>query len=94
MQKNFLIDLSNQPWSLIDVFTEPDDALDTFYDLFLKVLDSYAPYKQKRVKRKNQNDWFTDDIANAIKERDFAKKKNNIEEYNFRRSQVKVLFHR
>ena len=26
----FLEELSNQPWSLIDMFTDPDDALDTF----------------------------------------------------------------
>ncbi|XP_060580125.1 uncharacterized protein LOC132736928 [Ruditapes philippinarum] len=91
--EHFLADLSNQPWTLIDVFTEPDDALDTFYNLFLKVLDSHAPYRQKRVKHKNQNEWFTDEIANAIHMRDYAKKKKKTEEFKYWRSQVKILSH-
>ena len=91
---NFLSDLSHQPWSLIDVFTEPNDALDIFYDLFLKVLDLHAPYKQKRVKFKNQKEWFTDEIAKAIQERDYAKKKKNTEEFKNLRSKVKKLSHK
>lgn len=90
---NFLHDLSNQPWSLIDMFSDPDDALDTFNKLFLQTLDAHAPYKQKRVKHKNQADWFNGDIANAMHKRDLAKKKNNISDFKYWKSQVKTLTH-
>ena len=56
------------------MYSEPDDALDIFYGLILKVLDSHAPYKQKRVKHKNQKEWFTNEIAQAIHKRNYAKK--------------------
>jgi hypothetical protein len=89
----FLDDLSKQPWSLIDMFNDPDDALDTFNKLFLETPNIHAPYKQKRVKHKNQTDWFNEDIANAIHNRDYAKKKNNVDIFKYWKFEVKKLIH-
>jgi hypothetical protein len=71
---NFVHELSDQPWSLINICSDPDDALDTFNKLFLQTLDKHAPYKQKRVKHRNQTDWFNDDIADAIQKKELCKK--------------------
>jgi hypothetical protein len=89
----FLCDLSKQPWSIINMFNDPDDALDTFNKLFLETLNEHAPYKQKRVKHKNQADWFNEDIANAMRNRDHAKKKHNVEDFKYWKAQVKKLTH-
>ena len=49
--------------------------------------------KEKRVKYVHQPDWFSQDIADAIKSRNRAKKLNNSEEYKFWRQKVKCLIH-
>ena len=39
------------PWSIIDVFDDPDDKVDAFNNLFNDVLDMHAPLKTVRVKK-------------------------------------------
>ena len=72
-EDSFLKSLEEAPWSTIDTFDDPDDALDTFNSLFTQILDIHAPIKTKRVKHVNQPDWFNTDSLNAIKQRDKAK---------------------
>ena len=50
-ETNFLYDLKNQPWSVIDIFDGASDALDFFTSIFNSVLSNHAPKKQRRVKR-------------------------------------------
>ena len=38
------------------------------------VIDKHAPIKSKRVKKQTKPAWFTEDIQNAIKRRDYLKK--------------------
>ena len=90
-ENDFMNSLRTQPWSVIDMFDDVDDALDIFISLFSKVLNSHAPMKEKHVKHAQQPDWFNKDIANAIKSRNRAKKLNNSEDYKFWRQKVKNL---
>ena len=49
-----------QPWSCTRIHLY-------FTQLFTEVLNKHAPIRQKRVKHSHQPDWFTSEIANAIK---------------------------
>ena len=86
----FLSDLVNQPWLVIDIFDNANDALDYFSDIFNSVLSKHAPEKKRRVKRSKQPNWMTSDISNAIRTRDRYKVQNT-EQYRFWRNKTKSL---
>ena len=88
----FVLDLENQPWSVIDIFDNVNHALDYFLDIFTTVLSKHAPEKKKRVKRSKQPNWITNDLSNAIKTRDRYKLQNT-EQYRFWRNKTKSLIH-
>ena len=69
-ETNFLYDLENQPWSVIDIFDNASGALDFFTSIFNSILSNHAPKKQRRVKRQKQPNWVTNDILQARKIRD------------------------
>ena len=63
-------DLTTVPRNTMDLFDNPNDKWETFYSLFMEVLNSDAPVKTKRVKSNLQPKWFTDDLRKLIKQRD------------------------
>ncbi|XP_053398328.1 uncharacterized protein LOC128556711 [Mercenaria mercenaria] len=89
----FLESLEQQPWSILDIYEDPNDALDTFNSLFNDVLNRHAPFKQKRVKHVHLPDWYNPEILQATKERDKAKKLNDRAQYKFWRNKVKSLIY-
>ena len=76
--------------SVLDIFDDPNDALDFFMQIFGKVLDQHAPQKIKRVKRNLQPNWYNAEIAEAGKQRDYFHGKD-MEQYRFWRNKVKIL---
>ena len=90
-EEDFMNDLIAQPWSLIEIYEDPEDALQTFIHMFLKVLGVHAPLREKRVKHKHQPDWFTDSTASAIRERNKAKQSKNIVQYKIWRNKTKKM---
>ena len=90
-EQNFLKDLECQPWSVLDIYDDPDDALDYFVNIFTDVMDSHLPQRERRVKYRQQPDWFNTEIADAIKSRDSAKKHKNEDQFKFWRQKVKLL---
>jgi exonuclease III len=91
-ETNFLTDLSNQPWSLLELYDDsPDDSIDMFLDLFNSVLNKHAPQKTKRVKRVSQPSWFSHEILEAIKTRDKFHKARDTINYKEWRQIVKDL---
>ena len=80
--KDFLEDLQQTPWNVLDTFDDPDDALDYFTKAFLMVAERHAPQVQKRVRHQKQPPWMTDEILSLIQERDEllrkARQSNNI----------------
>ena len=88
----FVSDLENQPWSVIDIFDNANDALDYFSTLFNSVLSKHAPEKKKRVKKAKQPNWMTQDISDAMRKRDGYKLRNT-EQYRFWRNKTKSLIH-
>ena len=57
------------------MFDDSNDVVDCWYDIFNGIVDEHLPLKQKRVKRKVQLKWFTNEITQAIKSRDRLLKK-------------------
>ena len=66
----FAKDLSEAPWDSAFVFEDTDDIVDSWYSIFTNILNKHAPIISKRVKRKIQPKWFTNDITNEIQIRD------------------------
>ena len=58
-------------------------TVDFFNTLFENVLNRAAPNKTKRVKHDLQSNWFTKEIDEAGKKRDFYKKSNVMDNYKF-----------
>ena len=74
-QSEFIQELENQPWSVINIYDNVSDALDYFINLFTTVLNKHAPKKKRRVKQQNQPNWMNSEISDAMKTRDDYKKK-------------------
>ena len=72
----------------IDMITNPDIALNRFYDIVNNTLSNHAPLREKRVKRDHQPDWFTDDILATIHDRDKCRKSGKIDQYKILRNKA------
>ena len=66
---NFLSDLDRVPWNTLEMFNDPNEALEQWYCLFNNVLDIHMPFKTRRVKIQHQPEWFSASISSAIKQR-------------------------
>ena len=69
-KEQFISSLYNAPWDCAFVFEDSNDVIDCWYNIFNDIVDEHLPFKEKRVKRRIQPKWFTNDIAQAIKSRD------------------------
>ena len=55
-EHSYLRELNSVPWSVIEGFDCPDDAVDSWHKLFMSVVDKHAPMKQKGLNiLSNQN---------------------------------------
>ncbi|MEW8544961.1 MAG: reverse transcriptase family protein, partial [Candidatus Thiodiazotropha sp.] len=93
-EAKFFADLQAVPWDVIQCFDDINDILEAWTDLFLEVVDRNVPLKQHRVKRRNQPDWITPDILDAIKCRDRYKSVGNENDYKYWRNKVVSLIRR
>ena len=90
-EENFINDLRIIPWDTVKIFDDPNDALDTWTDLFLKVVDKHIPLRQHRVKHKKQPQWLTPEITEAIKTRDRYKAIGDDNQFKIWRNKVTSL---
>ena len=68
---DFLASLNKAPWDCSFVFEDPNDVLDSSYDMFNAIVNEHLKHlKQKRVKRQVQPKWFNKTITAAINARD------------------------
>ena len=65
------------PFQLVEMESDPNKALQIWYDLFNQVITKHAPIKTKRVKKYKQPDWYNDDIKTVRQTRDMFKRKRN-----------------
>ena len=66
---SFENDLSYIPWSILDIFDDPDDKVEAFNILFTNVLDDHAPVKTIRIRRK-PSPWINKNIRKEMDRRD------------------------
>ena len=69
-ERNFLYDLCMANFNHVYQFTDPDQALDEWYKIFLSVFNKHAPLRTKRVKFRSKQPWHTNDIDTATNIRD------------------------
>ena len=69
----FLADVSQVPWSVLDVFDDPEDKLNAFNLLFNNVLDVQAPIKTVKICRR-PNPSVTPEVRDLMRSRDQWKK--------------------
>lgn len=65
----FLVDVSQVPWSVLDVFDDPEDKVNAFNILFNDVLDEHAPIKTVKI-RGRPNPFVTCEIGDLMRSRD------------------------
>ena len=90
-ESDFISELEQQPWSVINIFDSASDALDYFVSTFNSVLNKHAPKKKRRVKKSKQPNWMNQNITNAIKTRDSIDKSKNMAEYRLWRNRSTTL---
>ena len=87
----FLLDIRNIPYGEIYQTENPDEALEIFYNLFLKVINKFAPKRKRRVKNKDLPKWLNGDIISNMKIRDKYKKLKLFSEYKKQRNRVLTM---
>lgn len=91
--ESFLRDLTDMPWSVLDIYDDPNDALSMtmWYKLYGDVLDVHAPITKKRVKHWQQPKWINQEILDAIHHRDKLFRQKKFEQYKKQRNLVKSM---
>ena len=76
----FVADLDNAPWSLLNMFDDVNEKLDTWEWIFNNVINRHTPIVKKRVKHKPLLPWMNNDILQLMHRRDQfkARAKSNI----------------
>lgn len=74
-ENEFRTSLADSPWDAAFIFEDIDDCLHAWENIFLDVVNSHVPIKEKRVSREKQPHWMTDDILKLMKQRDNLLKK-------------------
>ncbi len=90
-ETKFQKDISEAPWNILKINDDPNERLDLFEQLFLKIVDDHARFVEKRVKVLQQPQWWTDDIQSAIENRDYLFKLFRKDKLD---SAAKVLYQR
>lgn len=85
----FQSDLANAPWHLLLAFSDVNDKLAAFYEIYEEILDVHAPVRKKRVKHWQQPEWLNQNILTAMHLRDQLFKQGKNEEYKQMRNTVK-----
>lgn len=87
----FRSDLNDSNLKLVETFTDPNVALNMFYDTLKTVLDKHAPLKEKRIKREYQPKWITDEIKILMRKRDECHKHGQIDQFKILRNKITSL---
>ena len=69
----FLQDVSNLCWECVLEKDDPNDALEVFKALFLRVIDVHAPMRKQTVRNVN-SPWLDSELKDLMKQREEAKK--------------------
>ena len=86
----FLMDLHVTPFEIIYNFSDPNEALSYWIDLFLHVLNKHMPLKRKRVKHQTPT-WLNTDVKQAMLLKDKLTNQKKFVECKQQRNRVNYL---
>ena len=66
-ENSFINDMHGVPWETIEYFTDINEIVEVWNNMFLEIVKKHAPLKSHRIKRKYQPDRFTPQILDCIK---------------------------
>ena len=92
--QSFQKDLLSSGLECVEMCTDPNNALCLLYDCINLTLSSHAPLKEKRIKRDQQPNWFTNEIKSYIRDRDYHKQNGNFDKYKILRNKTRTLIKR
>lgn len=90
----FSNDLHNCCLNKCETISDPNLALDYLYRNIHCVIDKHAPVKTKRVKHDCLPNWFTDEIRDSIKQRNYYHKIKDYSRYKTQRNKTINLIKR
>ena len=90
-QSLFFHDLELAKFDRVFNETCPNKAMDTWYDVFLEVLEKHAPMRIRRVKQAAMPPWITPEVIRATELKKQLKKENKTDEFKVQRNKVKKL---
>ena len=73
-KNDFITDLKQAPWSLIDSFTDVDDMCSAWELLMKSLIDRHFPLKKKRI-RKQTHPWLDSTVLKLMRTRDQVHKR-------------------
>jgi hypothetical protein len=79
------------PFQNVFNFTNPDEAIVWWTELFKNIVEKHCPMKTKRVKTNLPPPWLTKEIQNEMKKRKRLKQKKKFDEFKKQRNYVKHL---
>ena len=84
-KEQFCKDVAKIPWSMVECFTNINDAVSAWFTLLIDVVNKHTPLKKFRS-RNVSNPWITTDIKDLMAERNYgykiAKRTNEKEQWN------------
>ncbi len=54
-------DLKKVPWSILDMFDNPDEALDMWMSLYENVINEHLSWRERCVKHIKQPEWWCEE---------------------------------
>ena len=84
----FCADLNCAPFISVLNYTDPEEALSVWYNVYLSVINRHTPLKHKRVKHPKLP-WLNKDVTQLMAERDKLKKEKRFSEYKKLRNKIK-----
>ena len=90
-ESDFINELEEQPWTVLNIFDTANDAPDYFITIFNTVLNKHAPKKKRRVKKSKQPNWMNSNIMVARKTRDSIDKSKIMAQYRVWRNRTNSL---
>ncbi len=89
--ENFIKDLQELPWSVLDSYDDPDNALDMWTSMIESIVDEHLPWQEKRVKHLKESEWMNEVVIHAINTRDKFVKSKDFDKYQTWRNKVVSL---
>ena len=81
------------PFHCVFHYKDPSEALASWYDAFLPVVNKHAPLRRKRVKHPKLPPWLTKDIIQTMALRDKLQRDKLFDLHKKQRNKVSTLVH-